>query len=421
MLKNMKLEQKAALPVKSDQEFDLNSKVLENTGALIVVTDTDDRIVQFNHACESITGYTFEEIRGQKIWDLFLDKNDIAAAKEIFNALKKDRSPIKMDMYWREKSGRKNMIRWSNAALRNTAGSVAFIIAIGIDITTQHLNETAKDAWHEQFRILSEYAYDWEYWINPKGRFVHVSPSCERLTGYRPNDFYEDASLIISLVHPDDQLRVEKHFRALNLHVEHCQMEFRIINTYGKVLWISHHCRPVYDEKGNYLGQRASNRDISRQKDAEEALKKQEQELKKSARHLEEVNRALKLMLEHRHIETQAVATNASNNLKRQIAPYLEKLSACQVSSEARMLVNILQANIQDMINAGADTHFDKYRHLTPTEVHVADLIRQGLSSKEIAEALKVSPSTINIHRNKIRRKLGLLNTKTNLQSFMLA
>ena len=85
------------------------------------------------------------------------------------------------------------------------------------------------------------------------------------------------------------------------------------------------------------------------------------------------------------------------------------------------MLVNILQANIQDMINAGADTHFDKYRHLTPTEVHVADLIRQGLSSKEIAEALKVSPSTINIHRNKIRRKLGLLNTKTNLQSFMLA
>ena len=110
----MKLEQKAALPVKSDQEFDLNSKVLENTGALIVVTDTDDRIVQFNHACESITGYTFEEIRGQKIWDLFLDKNDIAAAKEIFNALKKDRSPIKMDMYWREKSGRKNMIRWSN-------------------------------------------------------------------------------------------------------------------------------------------------------------------------------------------------------------------------------------------------------------------------------------------------------------------
>lgn len=403
------------------QELDFISAVLASTAILVVAFDPQGRILRFNGACENVTGYTCDEVRGKKSWDFLLCREDVESAKKIFSSLKTGLSPIKSDQCWLDKNGRKHMICWSNATLCNAGGHVQYIVASGIDITTQHLNATAQKAWHEQFRILSEYAYDWEYWINPQGRFVHVSPSCERLTGYKPNDFYEDPGLIVALVHPEDRSRVEDHFKTLKPGLEICQMDFRIVTADGQIKWICHHCQPVFDEKGQYKGQRASNRDISKRKQAEQALLQREQELEKNARHLEEVNRALKLMLDHRHIETQAVARNSSNNLKRHIAPYLEKLSACALGPDARIFVNILQTNIEDLINTGSDSLFGKYRQLTPTEVHVADLIRQGMSSKEIAETLAVSPSTINIHRNNIRKKLGLLNTKTNLQTFMHA
>ncbi len=403
------------------RELDFISAVLTATGVLVVAFDPQGHILRFNRVCENVTGYTCDDVRGRKSWDFLLCREDIESAKKIFSSLNNGISSIKADQCWLDKKGRKRMICWSNATLCDADGRVQYIVATGIDITTQHLNTTAQNAWHEQFRILSEYAYDWEYWINPQGRFVHVAPSCERLTGYKPNDFYEDPDLILALVHPEDRSKVEDHFKAHKPGVEHCQMDFRIVTAEGQIKWICHHCRPVFDKKGQYKGQRASNRDISKRKQAEQALLEREQELKKNARHLEEVNRALKLMLDHRHIETQAVARNSSNNLKRHIAPYLEKLSACALGPDARILVNILQTNIEDLINTDSNSLFGKYRQLTPTEVHVADLIRQGMSSKEIAETLAVSPSTINIHRNNIRKKLGLLNTKTNLRSFLHA
>ncbi len=121
-----------------------------------------------------------------------------------------------------------------------------------------------------KFRIVSEFAYDFEFWIKEDGEFVFMSPSCERITGYSQSEFMEKPDLLNTIIHPDDRDACHNHivdFRT-SLHEE---MEFRIIARDGQVRWLSHFCGPIY-VNGEFLGRRSSNRDITERKKLEDTL-----------------------------------------------------------------------------------------------------------------------------------------------------
>lgn len=125
----------------------------------------------------------------------------------------------------------------------------------------------------ERFRTVADFTYDWEYWIDPEGRFVYVSPSCERISGYHPGEFRADSSLLEAITHPDDRARVTHHLRTETHRQETLELQFRITTRDGNMRWIGHACQPVYDATGNWAGQRASNRDITDQVLAQESLR----------------------------------------------------------------------------------------------------------------------------------------------------
>jgi PAS domain S-box-containing protein len=127
----------------------------------------------------------------------------------------------------------------------------------------------------ERFRALADFTYDWEYWLNSDGDYVYISPSCERITGYRSDEFLKNPELLEAIVHPDDRAIVTKHLREEPIEgsVVH-PIEFRAISRSGEERWIEHVCQPVYSSTGNYMGRRGSNRDISERKRAEEALER---------------------------------------------------------------------------------------------------------------------------------------------------
>jgi PAS domain S-box-containing protein len=131
----------------------------------------------------------------------------------------------------------------------------------------------------ERFRALAEFTYDWEYWLNPDGAYVYVSPSCERITGYRSEEFTENPELLEMIIHSDDREAVAKHLREEPIEgsVVH-PLEFRVITRCGEERWIEHVCQPVYSSDGNYLGRRGSNRDITGRRRAEQALEEQVKE-----------------------------------------------------------------------------------------------------------------------------------------------
>ncbi len=124
----------------------------------------------------------------------------------------------------------------------------------------------------ERFRTAIDFTHDWETWLDPKGEYVYVSPSCERITGYASNEFLEDSELIEKIVHPLDRDLFPRHFRKKDDETQ--PIDFRIMTKDGEERWISHVCLPVFRSDGRYLGRRASNRDITERKHREERIAK---------------------------------------------------------------------------------------------------------------------------------------------------
>lgn len=134
---------------------------------------------------------------------------------------------------------------------------------------------------------------------------------------------------------------------------------------------------------------------------------------------LEKANEALKHLLDQRVIEKSAIEQAMVSNLKRFVFPYIDELEGLHLETGARAYLNIIRTNIEQLISPVSKSLSGVYLDLTPTEVRVADLIRQGQSTKSIAAILNTSPSTVEKHRNSIRRKLGVLNQKCNLQTYL--
>lgn len=119
-----------------------------------------------------------------------------------------------------------------------------------------------------KFRLLAEYAVDCIFWRAEDGSYRYISPACESFTGYSPEEFLADANLMMQIVHPDDLENYLYHLHYEEIE-EKTEFEYRIFHRDGSIHWISHNCKAIYDDEGNYLGRRGANRDITVKKEAE--------------------------------------------------------------------------------------------------------------------------------------------------------
>jgi PAS domain S-box-containing protein len=108
--------------------------VMNAIEALVIVLDTDGRIVLFNHRCQAATGYSFDEIKDMYLWDLLVP-TELEEVRSVFKELSAGQFPNKHENYWVTKNGDRRLIRWSNTAVLDASGSVKYIIGTGFDIT----------------------------------------------------------------------------------------------------------------------------------------------------------------------------------------------------------------------------------------------------------------------------------------------
>src|SRR6202142_740486 len=116
-------------------ERNVLSAILDTVGALFVGLDPDGRIVRFNRACEITTGYSFEEVEGKQLWDLFSIPDELENTKAIFAELRTGRIPSDYESHWVTRNGGQRRIAWSSTILPRRDGSAQYLIATGIDIT----------------------------------------------------------------------------------------------------------------------------------------------------------------------------------------------------------------------------------------------------------------------------------------------
>lgn len=225
--------------------------------------------------------YRIFEIDPEKFgasYEAFLEAvhpDDRALVDETFNNSVNLHTPYEITHRLLMPDGRVKFVKEAGITRYDAAGRPLQTIGTVQDITQTVLAEQAIRTSEERFRTVADYTYDWEYWRGANGDLLYLSPSCERITGYTAEEFTADAGLLLRIVHPDDRHLMEHHLLRENRQEQESALDFRIIRKDGGTLWIAHACQPVHAKDGNYLGRRASNRDITERKHLEQELREQ--------------------------------------------------------------------------------------------------------------------------------------------------
>lgn len=302
----------------------------------------------------------------------------------------------------------------------------------------------------QRYRMLADSTHDWEYWMAPDGNYIYVSPSCERITGYHPDEFIQDTGLFEKIIHPDDHALLDGHFSKDLLSKDVKSLDFRIRSRNGKERWITHICQPVYDDNGQFAGRRASNRDITERKLSEEALHEAQKELE---RRVEERNKELKTAAKKLKTEQKELARHKAKlelvnkdllETNKAVSVLARNMEREKEEAEKKVVKIIRSKALPVLEEFQRNKAFEKYQpdieelmmtfsKLTPgfkksakiivtlssSELRIASMIKNGLTSQEIANFLHISLDTVKTHRRGIRKKLKLNNSNINLSSYL--
>jgi DNA-binding NarL/FixJ family response regulator len=133
------------------------------------------------------------------------------------------------------------------------------------------------------------------------------------------------------------------------------------------------------------------------------------------------LNNALKALLQRRDEDRVEMEEKVILNVRRLIVPYLEKLKETGMTARQLAFVRIIEESLADIISPFSKTLSTKFVNFTGSEVKIANLIRQGKRTKEIAKLLGISKRTVEAHRDHIRTKLGLKTNKGNLRTHLMS
>ncbi len=268
----------------------------------------------------------------------------------------------------------------------------------------------------KKYRMLVDTMNEGLSLLDKNGAMTFVNPKASKILGYSKDEligqkvagFLDEANKKIY------QQQIERRLQGV---AEPYEIEWLQKN--GQKIPILISPKPVYDENGNYSGALAVITDIRKIKDTENRLRQREKELETKTRSLEEVNTALKVLLDRLNDEKKEIEERVLLNIKQLITPQLERLKRCQSTPEQETFLGILEFNLKTITSNFTTRLGSDSFGLSPSEMNVANLIKQGKTSKEISKILTLSPKTIDRHRENIRKKLGLVNTRKNLRSFL--
>jgi PAS domain S-box-containing protein len=309
----------------------------------------------------------------------------------------------------------------------------------------------------ERYRLLLESSPDPIVVYNLLGKAVYVNPAFEQTFGLRRDELLgKNIDFVPEESWPETRKAIENMLGGKKIHL----FETKRLTKDGRTLDVQLSSTLYSDEEGKAAGNIVTLRDISAQKRverelieyhnqleervagrtselarantklarqvedrkrAEAELRKREKELKAQSLHLEEVNTALRVLLKQREEDKKELGEVVVSNIKELIDPYLDRLRKSRLTSMQKTMVDVLGSNLDNIVSPFISRLSSKYINLTPTEIKVANLVKEGRTNKDIGELLCLSRNTILFHRQNIRTKLGLKKTKTNLRSHLLS
>jgi PAS domain S-box-containing protein len=388
--------------------------IFETTGAATAIIEEDTTISLINTEFEKQSGYSKGEVEGKKSWTEFLVKDDLARMQEYHRLRRVDPEVVPRN-YEFQFVGRKGHIRDIFMTVAMIPGTTKNVASLSEITERKQMEEEIKKERETFFTVLKNYPHGVAL-VDRNGVNQYVNPEFTEITGYTiediptGRDWFQKAypvreyrKKVINAWKADrvkTGIGVDRHFSITckDGHVK--DIEFRITFLENWSITVLN--------------------DITARKRAEEALKKRDRELEVKSRTLTEMNAALKILLKQREKDKDEVEANVLSHVKQLVMPYMEKLKKCRIGAKEKGYVSILESTMKEIVSPFSNKLSSKYLNLTPKEIEIANLIKEGKTTKEIGELSNVSPGTVAFHRNNTRIKLNLKNKKDNLRSYLL-
>ena len=378
----------------------------------IMAIDPESRVTMWNPAAERIFGWTESEVLGQYIPIVPPDKS-AEHDKLRVRAFSGD-GFTGVEVVRRRKDGTLIDVSLSTAPVYGSAGHIKSMMAVVEDISERKGTESALKQSEEKFRALFDHTPGIAFVIDRDTKVIAANKLRQSLLG--------DDIGIRALERRGVSPETRKFWHAVETQV----IESGWPAWYTEVVrdrdrqarYYETRLRPI-EKDGKVTMIIGVSYDVTESVKAEEIIRESEAKLRRQSEHLEEVNAALNVLLKRRDEDKQELEEKVVANVKELVLPYLQRLKQSGLNPQQTTIATILESNLREIVSPFVTRLSSRFVNLTPTELKVADLIRDGRTSKEIASLLNLSHNTILFHRQNIRGKLALKKRKTNLRSYL--
>lgn len=395
----------------------------------IFVCNTSLQITMVNPAFERLTGYTMVELIGRSVDQIFtLDQAGIFNGEN--DSDESGEKPLSLidEITMHHVHGMTRFIAWSSIPTYiDDDEKVDAILTYGQDITELiQLEQSAHTPCHV-YESLGKLIVDPDKRVVRVNRTLCQMIGCDEkvMLGHPIQTYLDEGSKGSSSLASIWDIAARDHY---------WQGELRGLreNKAGFPVFVT--ISPTFDNHGQVSNYVVSFIDIKKQNAAGSIIRSRYSQrgrkmLKTAAEvgqwkeEIDEVNSALKAMIRLREVESLEAKRNLMLELEQEVIPFLAKLrKMCGAPKQLRLL-GALEANVQRLVSSHGSLAggVSVYRNLTPKEIQVASMVREGFSTKAIAATLSISPETVSIHRKNIRKKLGLEAKSDNLRSYLVS
>ncbi len=386
----------------------------ENANTGVCFVDKDGHLMEVNNRFCEILGYGKKELESLTVNDITYP-DDIGLSTEFFK--RSVVGEIKNTVYEKRYNHKEGHLVWgqiSSSIVRDPNRNPLYFISHIQDITKQKLAEDAQKQSEERAQALLNAPPDSALLIDLEGTVLAANKIAAKRFGKSLDQFIGMCGYDLfppALV----KSRKAKVERVISSGKPHHFIDKRAGIIFDVTIY------PVLNKEGKVVQLAIHGKDITKERKALQELKKREKELEARTRSLEDANTALSVLLRRREEDKTDLEERVFSNLKALVRPHIEKLKKSPLDAKQEACLKALESSLENIISPFVRKFSSTVLDLTPMEIRVASLVREGKTNKDIAKVLSLSVNTILMHRYNLRRKLGIKNKKVNLRSHLLS
>ncbi len=368
----------------------------------------DLTITYVNPVCCRHFNRKFEELKGESFLIFVLEKDRSVFYQHLFK-LNPKYPVLTYECNTTNPEGEIVWCRWTTRAIFSTTSQLTEYHSIGRDITQHRQAEKALMESKKRYEAVVEDQMELVCRYLPDCTLTFVNQAYCQYHGKERNDLI--GTDFRPTIGPEDRKNLIQFLKSADpKHSTQTQVQ-RIMKSNGEILWVEWRRQALFDDTGKFYEIQSVGRDITE-------LKKTEKALLEKSEGFERKNIALTEVLEQIEQQKQQIKNDVISNVDDLLIPILEQLMS-KGSKIDLQYINLIKRSLEDLTSSFGHKITQKSLGLTPREIQICNMIKRGLSSKEIADLLYISLNTVGRHRHSIRKKADITNKNMNLNTFL--